>query len=101
MAIGWMFLIWGYDCIKYKKVNKRNLVVFIVALVALSSILFAPGNFVRVDDAAEKGTSLFIKIIDLIYYDYYSKVSASFVFILAAFCAIRFFRSKKKFLSIV
>lgn len=101
MAIGWMFLIWGYDCIKYKKVNKRNLVVFIAALVALSSILFAPGNFVRVDDAAEKGTSLFIKIIDLIYYDYYSKVSASFVFILAAFCAIRFFRSKKKFLSIV
>ena len=101
MAIGWMLLIWGYDCFKQKNVSKRNVVVFIVSLVALSSIIFAPGNFVRVDDAAEKGTSLFIKIIDLIYYDYYSKVSASFVFILAAFCAIRFFRSKKKFLSIV
>lgn len=66
MAIGWMLLIWGYDCFKQKNVSKRNVVVFIVSLVALSSIIFAPGNFVRVDDAAEKGTSLFIKIIDLI-----------------------------------
>ena len=101
MAIGWMLLIWGYDYIKYRKVNKRNLVIFMISLVALSSIIFAPGNIVRVDDAVEKGTSLFIKVIDLIYYDYYSKVSASFVFVLSALCALRFFRFGKKVLSML
>ena len=74
---------------------------FMISLVALSSIIFAPGNIVRVDDAVEKGTSLFIKVIDLIYYDYYSKVSASFVFVLSALCALRFFRFGKKVLSML
>lgn len=101
MAIGWMLLIWGYDSIKDKKINKRNLVVFILAIAALSSIIFAPSNFVRVNDAAKEGNSLFIKVIDLIYYDYSSKVSATFVYILSAFCALRFFRAGKRLLSIL
>ena len=99
MAIGWMLLMWGYDYLKNKKVKKRNLAIFLMSLVALSSIIFAPGNFVRAGDAAVNGNSLLTKAIDLIYYDYYSKVSSSFVFILAALSAFRFFKADKKLYS--
>lgn len=101
MAIGWMLMVWGYDCIKNKKVNKRNLIIFGVSFLALFTIIFAPGNFVRVGDATEKGTSIFIKIIDLIYYDYYSKVSSTFLFIMAAICSVRFYKVKKRIMALL
>ena len=103
MAIGWMLLIWGYDWIKHRRANKRNIVVFILSFVALSTIVFAPGNFIRVDAAANATieTSLFIKTIDLIYDDYYSKVSSIFVFILASISAYKHFKAQNTALAIL
>lgn len=96
MSIGWMILIWGHDLILSKKINKRNTLILLISLITLSTIILAPGNYVRIDDAAEKGIPLITKFIDLIYYDYYSKASSTFLFVLAVLCLIRFFRSKKK-----
>ena len=101
MTIGWMFLIWGWDLIKSKKFNKTHVVVFFTSLVGLSTIVFAPANTIRFDDAAAKNNSIVTKFIDLIYYDYCSEVSATLVFVIAAYFGYVLFREKKYKLSIL
>ena len=101
MSIGWMFLIWSYDCIKTKRINKTKVIVFLLCTISLATVLFAPANSIRVADAAEKETALFTKVVDLIYYDYYSTVSATFVFIFTSFCSYRLFCERKKLSAII
>ena len=101
MAIGWMLLIWGWDLIKTRTCNKVRLVVFLISALGLATIIFAPANFVRFDDAVSKGTSVVTKIIDLIYYDYYSVVSATLLFMIAAYCAFKLYLDKKYIASII
>lgn len=95
MAIGWSLLIWGYDTIKNKRVIERNGLILLLCIIALGTIVFAPANHVRITDAAAKGNSIFVKFIDLIYYDYYSRASSVFIFILEAVCSYKYFNNKR------
>lgn len=95
MTLGWMALIWGYDWVRAGKISKKKIMVFLISALCLATIVFAPANFVRFESASEKEVSIVIKLVDLIYYDYYSVVSATLMFILAAFCAYRFCCDKK------
>lgn len=101
MAIGWMFLVWGWDVVESKQLKTSYIVTFIASVLGLASIVFAPANFARMDAAAAKGSSLLIKLIDLIYYDYYSATSSTLVFIIAAYCGYRYLRDGNHILSII
>lgn len=84
MTIGWLVLFWGFDFVKYKRIEKYQIVTLIIALCAISTIVFAPGNGIRINTAAKSSQTLIIKILDLFYNNYYS--SAISVFVLVLFC---------------
>ena len=96
MTIGWMLLIWGWDLIKTGRLGKTKLIVLLVSALGLATIVLAPANFVRIEAAAAKGSSLIVKTIDLIYYDYYSVVSSTLLFIIAAYGSYKLFCMNKR-----
>ncbi len=95
MAFGWMLLLWGAECRRRKAVPGRFLVILLLSALALASLLFAPGNFIRIDSAVGCEIPLIFKVNDLICYDYYSMVSTAFLVVLAGLCALRFLRERK------
>ena len=101
MSIGWMLLIWGYDRLNGSRLPKRNILIFFLSAAALATIFFAPGNFIRADSAADKGNSLLIKSIDLLYYDYGSKAGSSFLFLLVALCTLQHYQLRQTILSVL
>lgn len=101
MSLGWMLLIWGFDWFRSKTIRKRNLVIFLLSAAAFCTIFFAPGNFTRVAVAANNSNPILVKLMDLLYYDYYSRAAAPFFFILSSLVGVRFWRSGKIIMSLL
>lgn len=55
MTIGWITLFFGCEMITSKKIRKDECIIFLLSVVALSSIIFAPGNGERIQAATENG----------------------------------------------
>ena len=95
MTIGWMLLLWGWNAVKKHKIRITQGIVLLLSVTALSTVVFAPANRIRLDSAAAKGNSLIIKIIDLLFYDYTSVVSSSIIFIICGYSTYLLLCKKK------
>ncbi|WP_299348424.1 DUF6056 family protein [uncultured Catenibacterium sp.] len=95
MTFGCMTLLFAYDVYKKKKIEKSLILIYIMSLIGLATMLLAPGNFVRISDQAEAGQSLFIKLIDLFYMNYFSVQAAKFISVLTIIEGVILFKNKK------
>lgn len=91
MYCGVVTLDLGYRFLKKDKIYKFEWFGYLLSIIGLCTILFAPGNFIRVE-AAKNKNSLFIKILDLIYNNYNSIVVSNIILIISL---LSFFISEK------
>ncbi len=95
MTIGWLIFLWGLDFIRYKKIEWYQILILCTSIIFLGTIIFAPGNGVRVR-AAEHSQTFIVKVIDLFYNNYYSTAVVWFVIVLFFLEAVILLKKKKK-----
>lgn len=67
MLVGILTIEYLYKIIKHEKIDKVEIIAYITGVIGLLTVVLDPGNYVRVDVAAQEKNSLLIGIMDLIY----------------------------------
>lgn len=83
MFVGMMTLMLGTDLLNRRGVSKVLLAGYLCALVGLSALLLAPGNFVRVNTQSELMPSFIDNLWTLIYQDTVSPVAFPYLLMLS------------------
>lgn len=92
--------------IKHKKFNKYEIIAYITCVIGLASIIIAPGNFVRVEDASSGNQSIITGIMELLYSNFYSDVANKYILLLSIYIFLylrkRYSKYKKiKYISVL
>ncbi len=83
MFVGMMTLILGSDLLNSRRVSKVLRVGYLCSLVGLSTLLLAPGNFVRVNTQSELMPGFIDNLWTLIYQDTMSPVAFPYLLMLS------------------
>ena len=95
MFVGMMTLILGIDLIPKKGVSRLCVTAYVLALVGLTVLLLAPGNFVRVEFQNETMPSFFDNFWTLLYQNTVSPVALPYLLMLSL-CAVTLFMQKSR-----
>ena len=100
MTVGWLTFYYMYNVWKNKKLETYKIITYIFSIIALFSIIIAPGNFVRIQDAS-LGNDFFTRMIDLFYTIFYSQHASQYVVIILMLETVYFFNKQMKKMSIL
>lgn len=95
MFVGMMTLHHGYDIIKKKHINLYEWIVYMLALVSLASLLFAPATFVRIEDQGAEMPPFLHNVWTLFHQCTISQVASPFVAMLSLSLVLFSCKSKK------
>ena len=83
MFVGMMTLHHGDDLLKKRRISRSDWLAYVLALLGLSALILAPGNFVRVDTQGETMPSFIENAWTLLFQDALSPVAIPFVIMLS------------------
>ena len=83
MFVGMMTLHHCFDLIKKRRISNCDGVAYVLSLLGLAVLIFAPGNFVRVDTQGAELPPLTDNAWTLLYQDTFSPVALPFVIMLS------------------
>lgn len=83
MFVGIMTLCHIHDLFVKKQIHCRQLIVYFGSIIALATLICAPGNFVRVDAQAKIMPSFIDNLWTLVYQNTFSTVAFPFIAILS------------------
>ena len=93
MFVGFCTIILGADLIRREKLKSHLVIGYILSLISLAALIFAPGNFARVDE--QRNASLFDDIWTLIHQNSTTEVAYPFMLMLTLCCCIIVYRKKR------
>lgn len=83
MFVGAMTIILAIDILKKQKIHPQNQIAYVLAIIGLVCLIFAPGNFVRMETQAEIKPPLIDNLWTLIYQNSFSEVAFPFILMLS------------------
>ena len=96
MSLGFMILMLVWDFYKKNKIEKTRIISALLGVIGLCTILFAPGNMVRISDSSEEGLSLILRILDLFYFNFQSTQAVKYIIIILLCEGVFLYQRKKK-----
>ena len=106
MTTGFIFITIAHDFIKTKKIKKLYLLLFVLCALATLSTVFAPANFVRIDNSYGgevkfSVAGLISSILDAVFFDYSSSSAMRFVSVISVLSLALFIKNGKKFFAFI
>ena len=105
MQVGFLTVWLIRDIVKFKKIRPAFAVIYMLCIIAMLTIIFAPGNFVRVDNSSGESAVAFGSImqgaVDALSYMYHSASAIRFAFVLCVLEMIILISRKKILFSVL
>ena len=96
MSLGFMILMLLWDIYNKIEINKTRIILVVLGVIGICTILFAPGNMVRITGSSEEGLSFILRILDLIYFNVQSVQAIRYLIIILLLEGIYLYQHKKK-----